>query len=199
MTAKASDCWSHLTQIEIPGWPIAVWECSCHRIWPKKPGISWVRFPACTNKLNRYMIIYASVVSMHVYIIMSLQVFIYFIYSLPSQVQQLLPSRIKVCQIMSIITKVQGGVKEGALKKLHVEPQDNSNDEWSSESWYVLLILLFLSFSCSSGFTTEFFYFHVLWLEAPLHGKTNNGHIPHPNVPPDFIAQDGIGWWFMMF
>ena len=139
------------------------------------------------------MIIYASVVSMHVYIIMSLQVFIYFIYSLPSRVQQLLPSRIKVCQIMSIITKVQGGVKEGALKKLHVEPQDNSNDEWSSESWYVLLILLFLSFSCSSGFTTEFSYFHVLWLEAPLHGKTNNGHIPHPNVPPDFIAQDGIG------
>ena len=58
---------------------------------------------------------------------------------------------------MSIITKVQGGVKEGALKKLHVEPQDNSNDEWY------------------------------------------NGHIPHPNVPPDFIAQDGIGWWFMMF
>lgn len=103
------------------------------------------------------MIIYASVVSMHVYIIMSLHVFIY---SLPSQVQQLLPSRIKVCQIMSIITKVQGGVKEGALKKLHVEPQDNSNDEWSSESWYVLL---FLSFSCSSGFTTEFSYFHVLW------------------------------------
>ena len=55
---------------------------------------------------------------------------LYILSTLPGPTAPTLENQ-SVSDIASITTKVQG-VKQAALKKLHVEPQDYSNDEWSS-------------------------------------------------------------------